>query len=80
MKIHHIIKILKNLRKSQKKYYNYQIQIMKLYLLTIKEIIYYNQLLDPINYIYKALYKKLIPMNLDLKANNNKDKKLSNFY
>ena len=53
---------------------------MKLYLLTVKEIIYYNQLLDQINYIYKALYKKLIPMNLDLKANNNKDKKLSNFY
>ena len=28
------------------------------------------------NYIYKALHKKLIPLNLDLKSKNNNDKKL----
>ena len=56
--------------------YTYIEDTLKLFLSSL----YYNQLINPINYIYNALNKKLIPMNLDLKANNNKDKKLSNFY
>ena len=52
--------------------YTYIEDTLKLFLSSL----YYNQLIDPINYIYNALNKKLIPMNLDLKANNNKDKKI----
>ena len=52
--------------------YTYIEDTLKLFLSSL----YYNQLLDPIYYIYKALNKTLIPLNLDLKSNNNKDKKL----
>ena len=35
--------------------------------------LYYTKLIDPINYIYHSLDKKIIPLNLDLKDRNNKD-------
>jgi len=38
--------------------------------------LYYNKLMDPIAYIYKAINKKIVPLNLDLSSNDNKDKTL----
>jgi len=52
--------------------YTYIEDTLKLFLSSL----YYSHLIDPINYIYKALHKKLIPLNLDLKSKNNKDKKI----
>ena len=36
--------------------------------------LYYSDKIEPINYIYKSLNKKIIPLNLDLTSKNNKDK------
>ena len=36
--------------------------------------LYYTHKIDPINYIYKSLNKKIIPLNLDITSKNNKDK------
>ena len=52
--------------------YTYIEDTLKLFLSSL----YYHKIIDPIYYIYKALDKKLIPLNLDLKSKNNKDKKL----
>ena len=52
--------------------YTYIEDTLKLFLSSL----YYSHLIDPINYIYKALHKKLIPLNLDLKSKNNRDKKI----
>ena len=52
--------------------YTYIEDTLKLFLSSL----YYNQLIDPITYIYKAINKKLIPLNLDLKDQNNKDKNI----
>ena len=52
--------------------YTYIEDTLKLFLSSL----YYNKLIDPINYIYKAINKKLIPLNLDLNSKNNKDKKI----
>ena len=52
--------------------YTYIEDTLKLFLSSL----YYNQLIDPITYIYKAIGKKLIPLNLDLKSQNNKDKNM----
>ena len=38
--------------------------------------LYYNKLIDPIAYMYKAINKKIVPLNLDLSSNDNKDKNL----
>ena len=38
--------------------------------------LYYINKIDPINYIYRSINKKIIPLNLDLKNKNNKDKPL----
>ena len=54
--------------------YTYIEDTLKLFLSSL----YYNKLIDPINYVYKALHKQLIPLNLDLNSKNNKDKKLVN--
>ena len=40
--------------------------------------LYYNRLIEPISYIYKALNKKIIPLNLDLSSKDNKDMHLVN--
>ena len=52
--------------------YTYIEDTLKLFLGSL----YYNKLIDPINYIYKALNKKIVPLNLDLNSKNNKDKKI----
>ena len=52
--------------------YTYIEDTLKLFLSSL----YYNQLIDPITYIYKSLNKKLIPLNLDLKSQNNRDKNI----
>ena len=55
--------------------YTYIEDTLKLFLSSL----YYHKIIDPTYYIYKALDKKLIPLNLDLKSKNNKDKKLVEF-
>ncbi len=52
--------------------YTYIEDTLKLFLSSL----YYSNIMDPIDYIYKSLNKKIIPLNLDLKSENNKDKLL----
>ena len=52
--------------------YTYIEDTLKLFLSSL----YYTKLIDPINYIYLSLNKKIIPLNLDLKDKNNKDEKM----
>ena len=52
--------------------YTYIEDTLKLFLSSL----YYTKLIDPINYIYMSLNKKLIPLNLNLKDQNNKDEKM----
>ena len=52
--------------------YTYIEDTLKLFLSSL----YYTKLIDPINYIYLSLNKKLIPLNLNLKEKNNKDEKI----
>ena len=52
--------------------YIYIEDTLKLFLSSL----YYTKLIDPINYIYMSLNKKLIPLNLDLNDQNNKDEKI----
>ena len=52
--------------------YTYIEDTLKLFLSSL----YYTKLIDPINYIYISLNKKLIPLNLNLKEKNNKDEKI----
>ena len=52
--------------------YTYIEDTLKLFLSSL----YYTKLIDPINYIYMSLNKKLIPLNLNLKDENNKDEKM----
>ena len=52
--------------------YTYIEDTLKLFLSSL----YYNKLIDPINYIYKSLNKKLIPLNLNLNSKDNKDKEI----
>ena len=52
--------------------YTYIEDTLKLFLSSL----YYTKLIDPINYIYLSLNKKLIPLNLDLNAKNNNDEKI----
>ena len=60
--------IKKELKRLQS--YTYIEDTLKLFLSSL----YYNTKLDPINYIYRALNKKIIPLNLDFYSNNNNDK------
>ena len=52
--------------------YTYIEDTLKLFLSSL----YYTKLIDPINYIYISLNKKLIPLNLNLNEQNNKDEKI----
>ena len=52
--------------------YIYIEDTLKLFLSSL----YYTKLIDPINYIYMSLNKKLIPLNLNLNDSNNKDEKM----
>ena len=52
--------------------YTYIEDTLKLFLSSL----YYTKLIDPINYIYLSLNKKLIPLNLNLNEKNNKDEKI----
>jgi len=52
--------------------YIYIEDTLKLFLSSL----YYTKLIDPINYIYMSLNKKLIPLNLNLNDQNNKDEKI----
>ena len=52
--------------------YTYIEDTLKLFLSSL----YYTKLIDPINYIYLSLNKKLIPLNLDLSNKNNSDEKI----
>ena len=49
--------------------YTYIEDTLKLFLSSL----YYTKSIDPINYIYHSLDKKIIPLNLNLKDKNNKD-------
>ena len=53
--------------------YTYIEDTLKLFLSSL----YYNTKLDPINYIYRALNKKIIPLNLDFYSDNNNDKNIA---
>ena len=52
--------------------YNYIEDTLKLFLSSL----YFNKAIDPINYIYKSLNKKIIPLNLNLESKDNKDAKI----
>ena len=52
--------------------YTYIEDTLKLFLSSL----YYCNKIDPINYIYKSLNKKIVPLNLDLKDKSNKDKSI----
>ena len=52
--------------------YTYIEDTLKLFLSSL----YYTKLIDPINYIYMSLNKKIIPLNLNLKDKNNSDAKM----
>ena len=52
--------------------YTYIEDTLKLFLSSL----YYTKLIDPINYIYMSLNKKLIPLNLNLNDKYNKDEKM----
>jgi poly [ADP-ribose] polymerase len=52
--------------------YTYIEDTLKLFLSSL----YYIKNVDPISYIYKVINKKIIPLNLDLYSDDNKDKKI----
>ena len=52
--------------------YTYIEDTLKLFLSSL----YYTKLIDPINYIYLSLNKKIVPLNLNLNEKNNPDEKI----
>ena len=53
--------------------YTYIEDTLKLFLSSL----YYIKTVDPIDYIYQALNKRIIPLNLDFNSKDNKDKKIA---